>query len=262
MSSEDYYDLLGIDLGTSNTTAWFVSKYTHNLQQVLFENGDFRCPSAVQYAYNGSVRVGRAAVLRIGHEDGIVTSSKRLIGRQYSDEIVLRSLDRCGSKIVNQNGYPVFEVKPGHFVSPTQVATEIIKYVMMKASQVQGIPFKRCVITVPVYFSNNQRIETAKAAEKAGLEVICLTEEPCAAAFAYAYSHDEHQNGDFVVYDLGGGTFDVSVVRCSELEFDILGVGGVMICWVVMTLMQFYSKRLRMSLLIKQVNQNCFHHQQ
>lgn len=234
MTSTDCSDLIGIDVGTTNTSAWFQDKKTKTIQKVTGDDGSHIFPSVVQYKHDGKIIVGKAAERAISRvEPGVIKSSKLLIGRQYSDEIVLKSLSSCCSPVVNRNGYPVFEIFKDQFVSPTEVATEIIKNILKQAERVQQSAFKRCVLTVPVYFAHAQRVETKKAAESAGLEVICVTEEPCAAAFAYAYTQPQnHFSGTIFVYDLGGGTFDSTVVKCDDNLFDPVnslgndGLGG------------------------------------
>lgn len=191
MSSTDYTDLIAIDYGTSYSTAWFKCKRDGTIQKLVFNGGSFLCPSVVQYQSNGGVVcVGEAAERLIGKGtvQGIVRSSKRLMGRQYSDEIVLRSLESCCSPIVNRDGRPTFEVFPYVYKTPTDVATDIFKYIVMCAETVQQSKFTRCSITAPVYFASTQRIEISKAAEAAGLSVVCFSDEPCAAAFAYIHS--------------------------------------------------------------------------
>lgn len=219
MVYNDCTDVLAIDLGTSNTTAWFINK-NGNFVLVTFDNGDNVCPSVVLYRDNGDVLVGHSAERFIGVENGLVHSSKRVIGRAFNDSLVQSFLKSCGSKIVDQNGRVAFDIGNNRFVTPRQVATEIIKHVIAKATIQQPSGFRKCVVTVPVVFTQDQRLETKKAAEEAGLEVLNIFTEPSCAAFGYAYTHQHLRNGKFFVYDLGGGTFDACLAEFDQLRFN------------------------------------------
>ena len=180
--------VIGIDLGTSNTSCCVFDGQRYEM--VSFD-GSTVLPSYVSYMKNGSVLCGRAAKNRFGRANSFtVCNSKRIIGRSYSDSEVQQLENNCGVNIVNEAGVPKFVVsREGKTVSPTEVATEIIKTVLDQVRKTHpGKTIAKAVITTPAYFNANQKTATIQAGVNAGLPRNCIdtVNEPTAAAVCYS----------------------------------------------------------------------------
>jgi len=211
----------GIDLGTTHSlVATVVDGQSVTLPD---DDGSMLLPSVVRYMEKGGCQVGleaRDALI----EDPVNTlaSVKRLIGR--SDRELPDFANRAHYRFMPEQGkMPLFDTVAGP-VSPVQVSAEILGVLARRAESNLGGPLEGVVITVPAYFDDAQRQATNDAARIAGLHVLRLLNEPTAAAIAYGLDHDEE--GIHVVFDLGGGTFDVSVLRFSKGVFEVLATGG------------------------------------
>lgn len=213
---------LGIDLGTTHS---LVGAYIEN-QAVLFKNaeGEVLLPSVVSYSENNQdVMVGKQAVL---NQDAIF-SVKRFIGKALP-ELLNTSLQSAYALEADENNLAVLNTPQG-LKSPIQISAEILKKLVEIAKvnlnkQYSDYELSGAVITVPAYFDDGQRQATKAAAELAGIEVLRLLNEPTAAALAYGY--DKQENGTYLVYDLGGGTFDVSILRFHQGIFEVLATAG------------------------------------
>ncbi len=216
---------VGIDLGTTNSLVAIVLG-DGRPQAVSIDEGSTLLPSVVHYGVSGepgSVVVGRAA-RRLAAEfprDTIV-SVKRFMGRGSADPETLRlSPYKFAS---GESGVVRFEVAPGRVVNPVEVSAEILRALRSRAEERLGIKIQQAVITVPAYFDDAQRQATKEAGRLAGIEVLRLLNEPTAAALAYGL--DKKSFGTFAVYDLGGGTFDISILKLVEGVFEVKAVGG------------------------------------
>ncbi len=210
---------VGIDLGTTNS---LVATIRSGLNTVLTdEEGRKLVPSVVHYGEDGSVVVGQAAQsLAEADPHNTIASAKRLIGRAPADiapGTVPYELEPLGPSAVG------VRTRAG-VVSPVDVGAEVLKALRVRAEASLGGELVGAVITVPAYFDDAQRQATKDAARKAGLNVLRLLNEPTAAAVAYGL--DTANEGVYVVYDLGGGTFDVSVLRLSRGVFEVLSTNG------------------------------------
>jgi molecular chaperone HscA len=202
--------VVGIDLGTTNS---LVAHVADGGPHVL--GADPLVPSVV--LYDGGVVVGRAAE----GKGGAIASVKRLIGRGMKDIAAVRSMlpyelagdDRAVSVKVG-----------GKIISPVEVSAEILKELKLRAERELGGPIEGAVITVPAYFDDAQRQATRDAGRLAGLEVMRLMAEPTAAAVAYGL--DRGSKGLYAVFDLGGGTFDISILKLVEGVFEVKATGG------------------------------------
>jgi molecular chaperone HscA len=213
---------IGIDLGTTNSLVAYVDE--RNRPQVLpVDEGRPLLPSAVHYGADGTVEVGASARRRAPERPlDTVLSVKRFMGRGPSD---LRPEDRGIYRFDESGAVVRLEVAGGaRAVSPVEVSAEILKALKRQAGAGLGEPPAGCVITVPAYFDDAQRQATRDAGRLAGLEVLRLLNEPTAAAIAYGL--DKRVEGTFAVYDLGGGTFDVSILRLERGVFEVLATGG------------------------------------
>jgi molecular chaperone HscA len=210
---------VGIDLGTTNS---LVATVRSGLSVVLNdEEGHALLPSVVHYLPDGSVEVGYSAQAQQSHDpQNTIVSVKRFMGRGVHDIADLshhpyRFIDAPGMVQINTAG----GVK-----SPVEVSAEILKVIKTRAEKSLGGELAGAVITVPAYFDEAQRQATKDAAKLAGLNVLRLLNEPTAAAVAYGL--DNASEGVFVIYDLGGGTFDVSILRLSKGVFEVLATNG------------------------------------
>ncbi len=213
---------IGIDLGTTNSLVAHVDE--RNRPQVLaVDEGRPLLPSAVFYREDGSVEVGAAAKQRAPERpQDTVLSVKRFMGRGPGD---VRPEDR-GIYRFDEDGAVVKLVVSGggRAVTPIEVSAEILRVLRRRAGEALGEAPGGCVITVPAYFDDAQRQATKDAGRLAGLDVLRLLNEPTAAALAYGL--DKRVQGTFAVFDLGGGTFDVSILRLDQGVFEVLSTGG------------------------------------
>jgi molecular chaperone HscA len=215
---------VGIDLGTTNSV---VAVGTDAGAEVIRDdNGEALVPSVVAYAADGSTVVGELARrLMLDRPDVVVGSIKRLMGRGIDDIKALAGVLPYDVEPpgVGATGMVRLTVA-GHRLTPVEVSAEILKALRDRAEQHLGGRVGQAVITVPAYFDDAARTATKDAARLAGLEVLRLVNEPTAAALAYGL--DQGAEGLYAVYDLGGGTFDVSLLRMEKGVFQVLATGG------------------------------------
>ncbi|BDU36192.1 Fe-S protein assembly chaperone HscA [Vibrio nigripulchritudo] len=210
----------GIDLGTTNSLVASVRSGT--AKPLVDARGESILPSVVYYGSEDPV-VGTAAREHAQSDPKqTIISAKRLIGRSLED-IQNRYPSLPYQFTASENGLPVIETDQGN-VNPIQVSSEILKSLGQRAEETLGGELTGVVITVPAYFDDAQRAGTKDAAKLAGLNVLRLLNEPTAAAIAYGL--DSGQEGVIAVYDLGGGTFDISILRLSKGVFEVLATGG------------------------------------
>ena len=213
---------IGIDLGTTNSLVAHVD--ARNRPRILpADEGRPLLPSAVHYGADGAVEVGAAAKLRAPERpQDTVLSVKRFMGRGPGD---VRAEDRGIYRFAEEGAVVRLAVAGGaRAVSPVEVSAEILRVLKRRAQEALGGVPGGCVITVPAYFDDAQRQATKDAGRLAGLDVLRLLNEPTAAALAYGL--DKRMEGTFAVFDLGGGTFDVSILRLQGGVFEVLSTGG------------------------------------
>jgi molecular chaperone HscA len=210
---------VGIDLGTTNS---LVATVRSGLSVVLNdEEGHALLPSVVHYLPDGSVDVGYSAQAQQSLDpQNTIVSVKRFMGRGVHD---IADLSHHPYRFVDAPGMLQLSTAGG-MKSPVEVSAEILKVLKTRAEKSLGGELAGAVITVPAYFDDAQRQATKDAAKLAGLNVLRLLNEPTAAAVAYGL--DNASEGVFVVYDLGGGTFDVSILRLSKGVFEVLATNG------------------------------------
>lgn len=211
---------VGIDLGTTNS---LVATVRSGKADILLDEQDRALiPSVVYYGAQQPL-VGVEAKAYAGQEpDNTIISVKRLMGRSLAD-VQARYPNLPYRFQVSENGLPLIITKQG-LRSPVEVSADILSRLNQLAEQRLGGELVGCVITVPAYFDDAQRQGTKDAARLAGLNVLRLLNEPTAAAIAYGL--DSGQEGVIAVYDLGGGTFDISILRLSKGVFEVLATGG------------------------------------
>ena len=226
--------VLGIDLGTTNTCTAIMTSRTPDPKVISYPDGSRLLKSCVKYSK--PFDVGSAAFKHLTYGlPGVVKNSKRIIGRYYKDEIVQRCIkeNQCGVEIKEVNGKPIFLIDDTTLISPSDVSSEIIKRVVVKAEEYvkkaygDEMKYTKIAVTFPAHFDNNQRTATLLAVEKAGIckEKLTMLNEPSAAAFYYCKSNKIDKQ-TILVYDLGGGTFDVSIVRVEGNDYKVLKYAG------------------------------------
>ena len=220
--------IIGIDLGTTNSCVAIMDGTTAR----VLENaeGDRTTPSIIAYTQDGETLVGQPAKRQaVTNPQNTLFAIKRLIGRRFQDEEVQRDVSIMPYKIVAaDNGDAWLDVK-GTKTAPPQISAEVLKKMKKTAEDYLGEPVTEAVITVPAYFNDAQRQATKDAGRIAGLEVKRIINEPTAAALAYGLDK-EVGNRTIAVYDLGGGTFDISIIEIDEVDgektFEVLATNG------------------------------------
>ena len=210
---------VGIDLGTTNS---LVAAVRHGVAECLpDEQGRLLLPSAVHYPEGGGRRIGHEALAAQASDAAhAVASFKRLMGRRRAD---VAGADKLPYELVDQPGMVAVATRAG-LKSPVELSAEILATLRQRAEDSFDSELHGAVITVPAYFDDAQRQATKDAAELAGLNVLRLISEPTAAAVAYGLDHGSE--GLYAVYDLGGGTFDISLLRLTKGVFEVVATGG------------------------------------
>lgn len=220
--------IIGIDLGTTNSCVAIMD----GAKARVLENaeGDRTTPSIIAYTQDGETLVGQPAKRQaVTNPENTLFAIKRLIGRRFQDEEAQRDKAIMPYKIVEaDNGDAWLEVK-GQKMAPPQISAEVLKKMKKTAEDYLGEPVTEAVITVPAYFNDAQRQATKDAGRIAGLEVKRIINEPTAAALAYGLDK-EVGNRTIAVYDLGGGTFDISIIEIDDVDgektFEVLATNG------------------------------------
>lgn len=212
---------IGIDLGTTNS---LVAISTDGRPQLLRdEQGNALHPSVVSYL-QGQICTGAAALAQMGNADAqVISSVKRLMGRG-SEDIKKTSGTLPFNIVEDDKGGMVRLQVANQVLTPVEISAEILKSLKYKAEKALGRKVTQAVITVPAYFDDAARAATKDAARLAGLEVLRLVNEPTAAALAYGL--DKGAEGIYAIYDLGGGTFDISLLKMEKGVFQVLATGG------------------------------------
>ena len=211
---------VGIDLGTTNSLV--ASVRSGEAATLNDEQGRSLLPSVVNYS-GDTPEVGHSAKAKAEVDPvNTIISVKRLLGRSL-DDIKTRYPSLPYNFKASDNGLPVLQT-PAGTKNPIEVSADILRTLGQRAEKTLGGELAGVVITVPAYFDDAQRAGTKDAAKLAGLHVLRLLNEPTAAAIAYGL--DSAQEGVIAVYDLGGGTFDISILRLSKGVFEVLATGG------------------------------------
>ena len=220
--------IIGIDLGTTNSCVAVMD----GGEAKVIENaeGDRTTPSIIAYASDGEILVGQPAKRQaVTNPNNTLFAIKRLIGRQFNDDVVQKDIKMVPYKIVKaDNGDAWVEIN-GEKMSPPQISAQTLTKMKKTAEDFLGEPVTEAVVTVPAYFNDAQRQATKDAGRIAGLDVKRIINEPTAAALAYGM---DKKAGDstIAVYDLGGGTFDISIIEIAETDgehtFEVLSTNG------------------------------------
>jgi molecular chaperone DnaK len=220
--------IIGIDLGTTNSCVSVMDGDT--VKVIENQEGDRTTPSIIGYTDDGETLVGQSAKRQaVTNPENTIFAVKRLIGRQFKDDVVQKDISMVPYKIVAADNGDAWVEAKGEKMAAPQVSAEILKKMKKTAEDYLGEAVTEAVITVPAYFNDSQRQATKDAGRIAGLEVKRIINEPTAAALAYGM---DKSTGDktIAVYDLGGGTFDISIIEIAEVDgeqqFEVLATNG------------------------------------
>ncbi len=220
--------IIGIDLGTTNSCVAVMEGDTAKV--IENSEGDRTTPSIIAYANDGEILVGQSAKRQaVTNPDNTLFAIKRLIGRMFKDDVVQRDMDMVPYKIVKADNGDAWVDVSGKKMAPPEIAAKILQKMKKTAEDYLGEDVTEAVITVPAYFNDSQRQATKDAGRIAGLDVKRIINEPTAAALAYGM---DKKRGDqtLAVYDLGGGTFDISIIEIAEIDgehqFEVLSTNG------------------------------------
>ncbi|KAB2915911.1 MAG: Fe-S protein assembly chaperone HscA [Bacteroidetes bacterium] len=218
--------IVGIDLGTTNSLVAIIDERT--LQPVALSGTDKQTivPSLLHFAANSTVSVGNAAKpFLITQPQNTVYSAKRLMGKSYKD--VSNHSDFFSYKIIDDDSENLVRVQlDGKYYTPVELSSFILKELKNRAEAHLGASVSKAVITVPAYFNDSQRQATRDAGKLAGLDVLRIVNEPTAASLAYGMGLNKNEEKTVAVYDLGGGTFDISILRIHNGLFEVLATNG------------------------------------
>ena len=220
--------IIGIDLGTTNSCVAVLED--GNARVIENSEGDRTTPSIVAFTKDDEVLVGQSAKRQaVTNPKNTLFAIKRLIGRKFKDDVVQRDIDMVPYTIVEADNGDAWVEANGKKMAPPEVSARVLMKMKKTAEEFLGEEVTEAVVTVPAYFNDSQRQATKDAGKIAGLEVKRIINEPTAAALAYGM---DKKRGDstVVVYDLGGGTFDVSVIEIADIEgehqFEVLATNG------------------------------------
>ncbi len=222
--------IIGIDLGTTNSCVAVMEGST--VRVIENAEGDRTTPSIVAFAKDGEVIVGAAAKRQgVTNPKNTFYAVKRLIGRKFTDAEVKKDLDLVPYAIIgHENGDAWVATSDNKRMAPPEISAKVLMKMKKTAEDYLGEPVTEAVITVPAYFNDSQRQATKDAGRIAGLEVKRIINEPTAAALAYGLDKSGGKDRKIAVYDLGGGTFDVSIIEIAEIDgekqFEVLATNG------------------------------------
>ena len=220
--------IIGIDLGTTNSCVAIMEG--DSVKVIENSEGDRTTPSVVAFNSDGEVLVGQSAKRQaVTNPTNTLFAIKRLIGRRFTDKVVAKDKDMVPYKIVKADNGDAWVEANGKKMAPPEIAAKVLQKMKKTAEDYLGEEVKEAVITVPAYFNDSQRQATKDAGRIAGLDVKRIINEPTAASLAYGM---DKKRGDqkLAVYDLGGGTFDISIIEIAEIEgehqFEVLSTNG------------------------------------
>src|SRR5215469_15427642 len=217
--------IVGIDLGTTNSLVAFIDP-DKNAQVINDTGKGVLVPSVVHFNHTGDVTVGNEAKeYLITDPKNTIFSVKRLLGRSYKD--IENYKDFFSYKVIDDDSESLVKINVGDkFYTPIELSGLILKELKARAEHALKTPVNRAVITVPAYFNDSQRQATRDAGKLAGLDVLRIVNEPTAASLAYGIGLNPEETKTIAVYDLGGGTFDVSILQIQNGIFEVLSTNG------------------------------------
>ena len=219
--------IVGIDLGTTNSLVAYVHPDSRQPVAINDQGRGSIVPSVVHFPADGAEPVvgTEAREFLLTDPQRTIYSVKRLLGKSYRD--LGNHADQLGYKVIDDNSEGLVKIRvDDRFFSPIELSADILKELRARAEHALKTPVNRAVITVPAYFNDSQRQATRDAGRLAGLEVLRIVNEPTAAALAYGIGLDPSDEKTVAVYDLGGGTFDISILRIQQGIFEVLSTNG------------------------------------
>ena len=218
--------IVGIDLGTTNSLVAIIHPESRKPVVLKEHDGNALIPSIIHFGESGTISIGdEAKKYLITEPQNTIFSVKRLMGKSYND--VRDYADFFTYKVIDDNTESLVKVQVGSaFYSPIELSSLILKELKIRAEHILKTPVSKAVITVPAYFNDTQRQATRDAGRLAGLDVLRIVNEPTAASLAYGMGLNKDEIKTIVVYDLGGGTFDISVLRITGGIFEVLSTNG------------------------------------
>jgi molecular chaperone HscA len=218
--------IVGIDLGTTNSLVAIIHPETKQPTALKEFDGTSIVPSVVHFDEYGNVEVGeRARPFLESDPKNTIFSAKRLMGKSYKD--IQTHQDFFAYKVIDDNAERLVKVQVGNkFYSPIELSSFILEELKKRAEHILKTPVTKAVITVPAYFNDAQRQATRDAGKLAGLDVLRIINEPTAASLAYGLGLNPTEEKTIAVYDLGGGTFDISILRIANGIFEVLSTNG------------------------------------
>ncbi|HEX8659601.1 MAG TPA: Fe-S protein assembly chaperone HscA [Hymenobacter sp.] len=219
--------IVGIDLGTTNSLVAYVHPDSRQPVAINDQGRGSIVPSVVHFPADGAEPVvgTEAREFLLTDPQRTIYSVKRLLGKSYRD--LGTHATQLGYKVIDDNSEGLVKIRvDDRFFSPIELSADILKELRARAEHALKTPVNRAVITVPAYFNDSQRQATRDAGRLAGLEVLRIVNEPTAAALAYGIGLDPDEEKTVAVYDLGGGTFDVSILRIQQGIFEVLSTNG------------------------------------
>lgn len=220
--------IIGIDLGTTNSCVAVMQGNTPKI--IENSEGARTTPSIVAYA-NGEILVGASAKRQaVTNSKNTIYAAKRLIGRKFQEDAVQKDINMMPFKIMEAKNGDAWISTSDQNLAPPQISAEVLRKMKQTAEAYLGSEVTQAVITVPAYFNDSQRQATKDAGKIAGLEVLRIINEPTAAALAYGMDKATKKDAKIAVYDLGGGTFDVSIIEIAHVDgdkqFEVLATNG------------------------------------
>jgi molecular chaperone HscA len=217
--------IVGIDLGTTNSLVAIIHPDTRKAIALKEHNSSSLVPSVLHFENNGTVTVGEEAKkYLVSDPANTIFSAKRLMGKNYND--VKNNSGSLSYKIIDAEDRLVKVQAGNHFYSPVDLSSLVLKELKKTAEHILKTPVNKAVITVPAYFNDAQRQATRDAGKLAGLDVLRIINEPTAASLAYGIGLDKEEKKTIAVYDLGGGTFDISILTIANGIFEVLSTNG------------------------------------
>ncbi|MCC2548352.1 Fe-S protein assembly chaperone HscA [Hymenobacter sp. BT175] len=219
--------IVGIDLGTTNSLVAYIHPDGRQPVAINDQGRGSIVPSVVHFPADGEAPIvgNEAKPYLLTNPENTIYSVKRLLGKNYGD--LGGHAAQYGYKIIDDNSEGMVKIRVGdRFYSPIDLSAEILKELRARAEHALKTPVNRAVITVPAYFNDSQRQATRDAGRLAGLDVLRIVNEPTAAALAYGIGLSPDEEKTVAVYDLGGGTFDVSILRIQQGIFEVLSTNG------------------------------------
>src|SRR5258705_1872296 len=218
--------IVGIDLGTTNSLVAIIHPDTKKPVVLKEHDGAALVPSIIHFGEAGLIKVRDEAKKHLNTEThNTIFSVKRLMGKSYND--VKGQSSFFTYKVIDDNTESLVKIQAGSaFYSPVELSSFILKELKSRAEHSLKTPVTKAVITVPAYFNDAQRQATRDAGKLAGLDVLRIVNEPTAASLAYGLGMSKDETKTVAVYDLGGGTFDISILRISSGIFEVLSTNG------------------------------------